>query len=475
MKKYLLHVLIISFVFLLAPTAQVATYAGEVEGVVEHEDLKGIKTRHVLFCNIGRYESPAIMVLNWDGPNESGTSEIEGYYFYVRHQKNIDLKGFSDSRTRGIYLNESYKGEPTGYMEFYQGGIDGASYWTSSKENDDHQDFNSEELFFRDPSEKNLVIQKDKYRYKHTDDEDELNYVIINDEYFAFDIRVTRGMHWGKINGITKISDVNQVLYVDDEQEGCKLTFDLSEEGSITVVEKACWRYRGARASFDGIYSKQGTVQVASYAGDIKSYRDAVRYNPDAAGAHYNLGLAYSRAGMDKEAIKSYKQAIRINPDYAEAHYDLGVDYFESGKYKEAIESYEQAIRIKPDDAYAHTNLGNTYRILGMEKKAIKSYEQAIGIDPDHALAHNNLGNAYSKLGMEKEAIESYKQAISINPDYAAAHYNLGVAYISLNDRDSALEQYEILKNLDTEMEVLHEPSVSTIHMANDLFNFINE
>ncbi|MDP6772192.1 MAG: tetratricopeptide repeat protein [Anaerolineales bacterium] len=31
MKKYLLHVLIISFVFVLAPTAHVATYAGEDE------------------------------------------------------------------------------------------------------------------------------------------------------------------------------------------------------------------------------------------------------------------------------------------------------------------------------------------------------------------------------------------------------------------------------------------------------------
>ena len=29
MRKYLLHVLIISFVFLLAPTAHVASYAGE--------------------------------------------------------------------------------------------------------------------------------------------------------------------------------------------------------------------------------------------------------------------------------------------------------------------------------------------------------------------------------------------------------------------------------------------------------------
>ena len=35
MKKYLLHVLIISFVFLLAPTAQVATYAGEIEDTKE--------------------------------------------------------------------------------------------------------------------------------------------------------------------------------------------------------------------------------------------------------------------------------------------------------------------------------------------------------------------------------------------------------------------------------------------------------
>ena len=35
MRKYLLHVLIISFVFLLAPTAQVATYAGEIEDAKE--------------------------------------------------------------------------------------------------------------------------------------------------------------------------------------------------------------------------------------------------------------------------------------------------------------------------------------------------------------------------------------------------------------------------------------------------------
>ena len=35
MRKYLLHILIISFVFLLAPTAHVALYAGEIEDAKE--------------------------------------------------------------------------------------------------------------------------------------------------------------------------------------------------------------------------------------------------------------------------------------------------------------------------------------------------------------------------------------------------------------------------------------------------------
>ena len=35
MRKYLLHILIISFVFLLAPTAHVASYAGAIEDAKE--------------------------------------------------------------------------------------------------------------------------------------------------------------------------------------------------------------------------------------------------------------------------------------------------------------------------------------------------------------------------------------------------------------------------------------------------------
>ena len=109
------------------------------------------------------------------------------------------------------------------------------------------------------------------------------------------------------------------------------------------------------------------TAQVVSYAGEIETWKEEVRMNPDDAYAHFGLGYAYVISGKWKEAIKSYKQAIRINPDYAEAHCALGYVYGNPaglGKYQEAIKSFKQAIRLDPDYAEAHFNLGGVYSYL---------------------------------------------------------------------------------------------------------------
>ncbi len=53
MRKYLLHVLIISFVFLLVPTAQVATYAGEIETRKEEARKHAVFTSENISIQIG--------------------------------------------------------------------------------------------------------------------------------------------------------------------------------------------------------------------------------------------------------------------------------------------------------------------------------------------------------------------------------------------------------------------------------------
>ena len=51
MRKYLLHVLIISFVFILAPAAHVATYAGEIEDA--KEEVRNNPDDADAHCNLG--------------------------------------------------------------------------------------------------------------------------------------------------------------------------------------------------------------------------------------------------------------------------------------------------------------------------------------------------------------------------------------------------------------------------------------
>ena len=61
MRKYLLHILIISFVFLLAPTAQVASHAGELEDAKEEvrkypDEAWAHGLLGVAYAELGKYE-----------------------------------------------------------------------------------------------------------------------------------------------------------------------------------------------------------------------------------------------------------------------------------------------------------------------------------------------------------------------------------------------------------------------------------
>lgn len=65
----------------------------------------------------------------------------------------------------------------------------------------------------------------------------------------------------------------------------------------------------------------------------------------------YNLGVAYTRAGMYDEAIASYEQTLALGDDNAEAHYNLGLIY-ERVKHlpAKAAGHYRQFLKIAPTD-----------------------------------------------------------------------------------------------------------------------------
>jgi len=168
--------------------------------------------------------------------------------------------------------------------------------------------------------------------------------------------------------------------------------------------------------------------------------RNAIRINPDFAGAHYNLGVLLNDLKRFGEAEDEWREAIRINPDFAGAHYNLGVLLNDLKRFGEAEKEYREAIRINPDLAEAHNNLGGLLYKL--------KYREAIRINPDLAEAHNNLGGLLYKLNRFDEAEEEYREAIRINPDDAEAHNNLGILLLRTERPEEARKEFEIAREL---------------------------
>ncbi|MDP8233564.1 MAG: tetratricopeptide repeat protein [Candidatus Saelkia tenebricola] len=123
----------------------------------------------------------------------------------------------------------------------------------------------------------------------------------------------------------------------------------------------------------------------------ITFYKRIIKFNPQSAKAHNNLGFEYESRGNRKEAFALYKKAINIDPLYTKAHNNIGVLYLYSGNINEAVLSFKKAIKIEPEYDSAYTNLANVYSSTGNTIEAMKLYKKAIELNSYNAEAYYNL------------------------------------------------------------------------------------
>ena len=172
-------------------------------------------------------------------------------------------------------------------------------------------------------------------------------------------------------------------------------------------------------------------------------YSDSVRFKPDNAEAHYDLGVAHGKKGETDEAIKEYREAIRLKPDLAEAHYNLALSLEKEGKTDEAMAEYREVIRLDPNDAAAHNNHGVLLGKQGKTEEEIAEYHEAIRLNPNYGLAYFNLGNTLKKQGKTDNAIAEYREAVRLMPDDAKALEYLAITLDEKGERREARVYWE--------------------------------
>jgi type IV pilus biogenesis/stability protein PilW len=149
----------------------------------------------------------------------------------------------------------------------------------------------------------------------------------------------------------------------------------------------------------------------------------------DTAGVHADLGAEAVKAGRAQDALKSYDEALTYDPDLAEAHMGRGVVLeLAFGKLDQAEAEYRKAIQLKPALAEAHNNLGQLLARTGRLEEAVKEFDAAASIMMyrEPWVARCNKGQALWRMGKKEEGIAELKTCLNFQPKYCSGWRELG-------------------------------------------------
>jgi hypothetical protein len=140
--------------------------------------------------------------------------------------------------------------------------------------------------------------------------------------------------------------------------------------------------------------------EAALYKG-IKFLKHAVELHPRYVNGYLNLGLAYFKLKIDKDALFYWKNAEKLYPNnpYLRNYYivyynDLknrGATYFQRGRMDSAAIEYNKCTILDPYNPEGWYNTGGAYFNQRKYAKAKACWERALQIKPDYAEARRAL------------------------------------------------------------------------------------
>ena len=167
----------------------------------------------------------------------------------------------------------------------------------------------------------------------------------------------------------------------------------LYAQGKITEVEKLALSLttRFPKHGFGwkllaGVFKAKGQSEKA-----LQAMQNSVKFLPEDAEAHSNLGNILQDQGRLGEAEVSLRRSLALKPDYAIGHYNLSTILQGQGRINEMEASLRRAIEINPDYADAHNNLGLTLQDQYRHNEAEISLRRALAVEPDSGERQSNL------------------------------------------------------------------------------------
>lgn len=165
--------------------------------------------------------------------------------------------------------------------------------------------------------------------------------------------------------------------------------------------------------------------QSALYESNARLFEHNLRHEPDAWGAHDQLGAEALKSRDFATAARHFEASLRTHPENDVALANLGLALAGLGHDAEARAMLQRALVRQPDQHALRVNLATILERQGELASAAAEYERVLSRDPRSITALNNLALLRERAGRLDEALELLRRARSLRPDVSAIEENL--------------------------------------------------
>lgn len=147
------------------------------------------------------------------------------------------------------------------------------------------------------------------------------------------------------------------------------------------------------------------------------------------------------------EAYRVYEEALKFEPENADLHYNLGVVLIELGQPSKALEMFENALKVDSEHLQSLMNSAILMQESGQKSLRSLAYSRLFKVmkkQPDNDRIYFNLGMLAMDDGDIDKAENWFKTAIKLRPDFRSALFNLALL---LNENKRPLEALPILRD----------------------------
>ena len=172
-----------------------------------------------------------------------------------------------------------------------------------------------------------------------------------------------------------------------------------------------------------------------------------VKDEPQFAGAHYFLGIAFTQQRQTSQARGAFAEAVKINPNFPEARTALAELYLAEGSADLAIEQAQAAIQLNPNNVQAAIISGDAYLRKGDLAKSRQVFEAIAQALPKEAIGPHRLGLVARAEKNEAKALAYFEEALTRKP--AAIEPILQIAMIKIAQGKTVEARERVTRQLE--------------------------